>query len=246
MSTEIRRPDSRTLNPGRRLAYRPGDLQPKPTGYYPDMYGERSRDYPSTSEVMDYGPDGGNRPPRGQVGDRSEAVDQHPFVQVDQMWTPPLQGDRRDGRNDPAADGPSRPTLRLLQLFYARAQGTDRTAFEDVPGRRFPSNGSQDGSTWVYYQDARIAMSPAGPDGTAPDSLRSLPPSPAHGWTVRPVVNSAAAEVRKAATLRQQQRPHQDRLAPATAAGQTYSQRTAQVGQGLQRTSAIGSRRLRG
>lgn len=246
MSAYIQRPDSRTLNPGRRLAYRPGDGQPTPTGYYPDLYGERSRDYPSTSEVLDYGPDGGNRPARGQVGDRSEAVDQHPFVQVDQMWTPPMQGARKDGLQDPAADGPARPTLRLLQLFYARAQGTSATQFLDVPGRRFPTNGSQDGATWVYYQDARTAMAPMNPDGTAPDSLRSLPPSPAHGWTVRPVVNASEAETRKAATLRQQRLPHQDRLAPATAAGQTYSQRTAVVGQGLQRTAAIGTRRTRG
>lgn len=245
MSTHIYRPDSRTLNPGRRLNYRPGDMQPAPTGYYPDMYGERQGDRITTSEVISYGPFG-NRPARGEICDASERVDQHPYVQVDQVWTPPHQGERKDGRNDPAADGPPRPTLRLLQLFYARAQGTSITAFQNVPGRRFPVNGSQDGTSWVYYQDARIAMAPMNPDGTIPDSFRSLPPSPAHGWTVRPVVNAAAAENRKSRTLRQQQNPHQDRLAPATAAGQTYSQRTALVGQGLQRTANIGSRRPRG
>lgn len=245
MSAPIYRPDSRTLQPARRLSVRPGDQQPKPTGYYPDLYGERSRDFVSTSEVLEYGPYG-NRPARGQVCDSSEAVDQHPFVQVDQMWTPPMQGERKDGRNDPAADGPARPTLRILQLFHQRAQGTSATRFLDVPGRRFPTNGSQDGATWVYYQDAAAAMSPLNADGSAPESLRSLPPSPAHGWTVRPVINASAAENRKARSLRQQRSPHQDRLAPATGAGQTYSARTAHVGQGLQRTGTIGSRRPRG
>lgn len=245
MSAPLYRPDSRTLSPGVRLDRRPSDKQPQPTGYYPDLYGERSRDFVSTSEVLEYGPFG-NRPARAQVCDASEAVDQHPYVQVDQVWTPPQQGERKDGRNDPAADGPSRPTVRNLQLFLARAQGTSDTRFLDVPGRRFPVNGSQDGSTWVYYQDAGTAMAPLNADGTAPDSLRSLPPSPAHGWTVRPVVNASAAENRKTQALRQQRPGHRDRLAPATAAGQTYSARTAQVGQGLQQTSAIGSRRPRG
>lgn len=242
MSAQLYRPDSRTLQPGRRLAARPGDGQPKPTGYYPDLVGERSRDYVTTSPVEDYG----GRPARLEVGSKFEAVDQHPFLQVDQLWTPPQQGERKTGQDDPAADGPPRPTIRLLQMFYARAQGTDRTQFDNVPGRRFPTNGSQDGSSWTYYQDAAVAMAPLGADGKAPDSLRAIPPSPAHGWTVRPVVNATAAEVRKAATLRQQQTPHQDRLAPATAAGQTYSQRTALVGEGMQRAGSIGSRRTRG
>jgi hypothetical protein len=241
MSVPLYRPDSRTLQPGRRLAQRPGG-QPAPTGYYPDLTGERSRDYVSDHQVLPYG----NRPARQELGDRSELVDQHPFVQVDQMWTPPPDGPRRDGTHDPATDGPPLPTVRLLQLFLQRARGTDQTRFLDVPGRRFPSNGSQDGSTWVYFQDARLSMMPLNADGTAPDSLRSLPPSPAHGWTVRPVVNASEAELRKTAGLRQQQRPHQDRLAPATAAGQTYSQRTTQVGEGLQRAANIGSRRPRG
>lgn len=244
--TELYRPDSRTLQPGRRLDYHPGTMRPEPTGYYPDVYGERSRDYVSTSEVESYGPFG-DRPARKEVGDRSLSVDQHPFLQVDQTWLPPQQGPRRDGRDDPAADGLPAPTLRLLQLYYQRAQGTSQTRFLDVPGRHFPANGSQDGSTWTYFQDARTQLMPMNADGTAPDSLKALPPSPAHGWTVRPVQNAAEAENRKSQQLRQQQRPHQDRLAPATAAGQTYSQRTALVGQGLQQRAAnIGTRRPRG
>lgn len=246
MSVPLYRPDSHTLRPGLRLGARPGTGAPAPTGYYPDLYGERSRDYVTSSDVESYGPFG-DRPARKEVGDRSERVDQHPYVQVSQQWLPPQEGPRRTGRDDPAADGLPAPTVWNLELFYAREQGTSNTRFLDVPGRAFPANGSQDGATWVYYQDPRIAMAPLGADGKAPDSLRSIPPSPAHGWTVRPVVNATQAEVRKAATLVQQQRPHQDRLAPATAAGQTYSQRTAQVGQGMQQRAAnLGSRRPRG
>lgn len=246
MSVPLYRPDSRTLDPGRRLAVRPGDEKPKPTGYYPDMQGIRSRDYVSDHDVLSYGPFG-NRPARDSIGDCSIRVDQHPYVQVDATWTPPRDGPRRDGRYDPLEDGPTAPVLRILQLFYQRAQGTSTTAFQDVPGRQFPATGSQDGATWVYYQDARLAMAPADANGKAADSLRSLPPSPPHGWTSRPVINATQAETRKAGMLRQQQTPHQDRLAPSTAAGQTYSARTAHVGQGVQRTgAAMPSRRPRG
>lgn len=244
MSAGLYRPDSRTLNPGRRLAVRPGDQMPKPTGYYPDMVGERSRDYVSDHDVLTYG---GTDVCRHEVVSPYERVDQHPFVQVDATWWPGRQSGRLDGRNDPLVDGPAAPVLRMLGLFYQRAAGTSNTRFMDVPGRTFPANGSQDGVSWAYYQDARLAMAPAPADGSpAPDSLRAISPSPTHGWTVRPVVNIKQAELNKAKQLRQQKSGRQDRLATATAAGQTYSQRTAHVGQGHTTAAHVPTRRPRG
>lgn len=244
MSAPLYRPDSRTLDPGKRLTVRPGDRMPKPTGYYPDLVGERTRDYVSDHDVLPYG---GPTMCRDEYLDKFERVDQHPFLQVDAtLWPMPHDG-RRDGRVDPLTDGPARPSLRILQLFYQRAQGTDQTRFLDVPGRSFPTNGSQDGVSWTYFQDARIAMAPLPPDGSqAPDSLRSLPPSPTHGWTVRPVVNAKQETITKSKVLRQQKTPHQDRLSSSTAAGQTYSQRTAHVGTGRARTAAVPTWRTRG
>jgi hypothetical protein len=244
MSQGLYRPDSRTLNPGRRLTVRPGDQMPKPTGYYPDMRGERSRDYVSDHDVLAYG---GPTTCRHEIVSGYERVDQHPFVQVDAtMWPAPQTG-RLTGRVDPLTDGPAAPVLRMLGLFYQRAAGTSNTRFLDVPGRRFPTNGSQDGVSWAYYQDANAAMAPAPADGSpAPDTLRAIPPSPTRGWTVRPVVSSKEADVRKSVQLRQQKGGHQDRLATATAAGQTYSQRTAHVGQGAATAARVPSRRPRG
>jgi hypothetical protein len=239
MGVPLYRRDSRTLDPNLRISANPQGL-PKPTGRYPENWGERSRDYVSDHDVLDYA---GRC--RTEYLSQFEYVDQHPFVEVSATWTP-VQGERKDGRHDPLQDGPPAPVVRLLQLFYQRAQGTSTTRFMDVPGRQFPVAGSQDGASWIYYQDARTAMQPLDENGRAPDSLRSLPPSPPHGWTSRPVINATQAETRKSATLRQQQTPHQDRLAPSTAAGQTYSARTARVGQGQQQTGSIPSWRPRG
>lgn len=217
------------LRPDRRLPARP-DGAPAPTGYFPD------RSWPeqgqaSWSPVYDdqYGP------ARQETLDGAEKVDQHPFLQVSATITAPPQGPRKSGRNDPMEDGPAAPTLRLLGLFYARAQGTDQTRHLDAPGVRFPSNGSQDGASWSYYQDPKLALLPYNPapdaNGEMPDTLRALPPSPPHGWTEQPAINSKAADNAKMKTLRQQARPHQDRLANSTYAGQTFSQQTAHVGQ---------------
>lgn len=214
-------------DPNRRLAVRPDGL-PAPTGYFPD------RSWPDQGEASwspvfdrEYGP------ARQEVVG-GERVDQHPYLQVSATITAPPQGPRKDGRNDPMEDGPSAPVPRLLALFYARAQGTDQTKYLDAPGVRFPSNGSQDGASWTYYQDPRLALLPYDPQpdagGEMPDTLRALPPSPPHGWAEQPAMNARQVELNKMRTLRQQKAPHQDRLANSTYAGQTYSARTAHVG----------------
>lgn len=214
-------------NPNKRRAVRP-DGAPAPTGYFPD------RSWPdqgtaSFSPVHDdeYGP------ARQEVMP-GERVDQHPYLQVTATITAPPQGPRKDGRDDPMEDGPSAPTLRLLGLFYARAQGTDQTKYLDAPGVRFPSNGSQDGASWTYYQDPKLGMLPYDPPpdsgGEMPDTLRALPPSPPHGWAEQPAMNSRQVENAKMRQLKQQKPPHQDRLANSTYAGQSYSARTAHVG----------------
>lgn len=215
-------------NPRARRAVRPDGL-PAPTGYFPD------RSWPeqgsvSFSEVYDdqYGP------ARQETLNGAEKVDQHPYLQVSATITAAPQGARKDGRQDPMEDGPAAPTLRLLNLFYAKAQGTSVTHFLDAPGVRFPGNGSQDGASWTYYQDAKLGLLPYNPpeggDGEMPDTLRALPPSPPHGWAEQPAMNARQVENAKMRQLKQQKAPHQDRLANSTYAGQTYSARTAHVG----------------
>lgn len=216
------------LRPDRRLPERP-DGTPAPTGYFPD------RSWPQQGQVTDspvydelYGP------ARYESLDGAESVDQHPYLQISATWTPPADVPRPSGRDDPLTDGPAAPTLRLLGLFYQRAQGSDQTHYLDAPGRRFPSNGAQDGASWAYYQDSRLAMLPYNPaddaGGEMPDTLQALPPSPAHGWAAQPAVNSRQAELDKMRVLKGQRPPHQERLANSTYAGQSYSARTAHVG----------------
>lgn len=214
--------------PSARRGVRPDGL-PAPTGYFPD------RSWPeqgtaSFSPVYDdqYGP------ARQETLNGAERVDQHPYLQVTATITAAPQGDRKDGRDDPMRDGPAQPTLRLLGLFHAKAQGTDQTHHLDAPGVRFPSNGSQDGASWSYYQDTKLAMLPYNPapdaGGEMPDSLQALPPSPPHGWAEQPAMNAREVENAKFRSMGQQKGPHQDRLANSTYAGQTYSATTAHVG----------------
>lgn len=244
MSEVFYRPGAAELAPGRRLAAMP-DGRPAPTGYYPD------RSYPdqgqaSFSEVYDelYGP------ARQEKLNGFEDVDQHPYLQVTANWTPEPQSGRLDGRDDPMNDGPAQPTLRLSNLFYQRAIGTSVTNYLDAPGIRYPPNGSQDGASWTYYQDARLALldynPPADGNGEMPDTLRAMPPSPPHGWAAQ-AVNARQLELDKAQVLRGQKGPHQDRLANSTYAGQSYSATTSHVGaSGTGGTGSTRSWRSRG
>lgn len=245
MDTEaLYRAQSAELQPDRRVSVRP-DGTPAPTGYFPD------RSWPqqgrvSFSPVFDdrYG---GARVE--QVG--GELVDQHPWFQVTATIVAPPPEGRLDGRDDPMTDGPSAPTPRLLGLFYARAQGTDQTHYLNAPGVTFPPIGSQDGASWSYFQDARIAMMPYAPgpnsNGQMPDSLRAIPPSPPHGWAEQPAMNARQVELDKLTQLGQQKGPHQDRLANSTYAGQSYSATTQHVGgQGTGGTGQTRSWRGRG
>lgn len=196
---------------------------PAPTGYYVNMNGvEQGR--VTDSPISDFVPQG-----REELLNSSELVDQHPFTQVSATWTPAPNRDRPDGHHDPLTDGPPAPVVRNLQLFYQKSQGTSVTGFMDVPGREFPLYGSQDGAAWTYYQDPVIAMMPADEYGNAPDSLRSLPPSGAHGWTSVPVINSQQGDIDKSNALTQQRGAHRDLISNATAAGQSFTQRAAHL-----------------
>lgn len=232
------------------------DGSPAPTGYFPNrswpQQGVASFS-PTNDDLAGCSPASGGRglygPDRVEALDDVERVDQHPWLQVSATWTPMPDTERPSGHDDPLADGPPQPTLRMLQLFYARAQGTMSTRFLDVPGRKFPPNGSQDGSSWAYYQDPARAMAaydPAPGQDEMPDSLRALPPSPAHGWTEQPAYNAKERENTKSLRdLKQQAKPHQDRLAPSTYAGQSYSASTAHAG-ATQVPGQVPTRRPRG
>lgn len=249
---------SRALNPNLRLPAKPEQIQPvtttpasgwgpAPTGYYPEhnaeTIGEVRDDYPVTEA---HNSPGGPRVPV-ELLNAAEKVDQHPFIQVSASWTPaPSFGNGRpDGLHDPLTDGPPEPVVRLLASWWYPRSGTSRTRYMDVPdGRRFPAVGSQDGQSWTYYVDTDIAAGPYdpaipydpdNPEGTGQntDSLRALPPSPAHGWSEIPVASGVSLQASKqrgkSKIKGQQQYVGQNRLANSTYAGQTYSQQTAHV-----------------
>lgn len=217
---------------------------PAPTGYYPHVRGQLQ--HPVT-----VGPvyDSLYRPAVVGSMDRYETIDQHPYTYITNTWTPPAVVDRPPGVHDPLMDGPAQPSIRTLALHYRRWAGASVTAHYDVPGRVFPRNGNQDGASWTMYQDVTRALMPYDTaqttNGQMPDTLRALPPSPAHGWAVRPKLNEQAALLAKTGSLRQQTAPRQERLANSTYAGQTYSQTTAHAGQGAA-FGTVHSRRSRG
>lgn len=239
-----------------RLDQSPGGV-PAPTGYYPNMSGvEQGRVI--TTPIQNVNP----------VYDPESLaytmqVDQHPWLQVSASWTPGPSGEngRQDGHHDPLTDGPPIPVVwNSPGLFFQRAQGTSRTQFDDVPGRSFPKVGSQDGSSWTYYQNtaaalappptgvrpnAGLAYNPDDPEGNtrAPDTLWSLPPAPAHGWTSIPVVNAQQELVDKAAKLKQQRPARRDLLSNSRAAGQTFTQSASHLPNA---TPGTGSWRSRG
>lgn len=229
----------------RRTGVAPGGM-PAPTGYYPNVRGQLQ------SPIL-IGPvfDELYRPAVVGANDPGEKIDQHPWLDVTQTWTPPENTDRPSGVQDPLTDGPAQPTIRDLSLHYRRQSGDSVTAYYDAPGHVFPKNGSQDGAAWTYYQDPTLALMPYDPaqlqrDGQMPDTLRGIPPSPPHGWAVRPLVNSQAAINAKTALLVQEQPGKQERLANSTYAGQTYSQTTARVGAMDAVHGTVHSRRSRG
>lgn len=250
---------SKVLNPNNRLATRPNRIVPvtdtaaiewgpAPTGYYPDRnpshMGTVRNDFPVTEA---HGSPGGPRVPVEPLNTALK-LDQHPFVEVAATWTPaPSWGNGRpSGRHDPLTDGLPEPVVRLFGTWWYPRSGTSRTSYMNVPdGRRFPSTGSQDGQSWTYFVDSAIASGPYNPaipyDPEAPegtgqnvDSLRALPPSPAHGWSEIPVNSGVKLQASKQKAGKhkikgQQQYVKQNRLANSTYAGQTFSQQTAHV-----------------
>lgn len=246
-----RRPDATQV--AERLTTRP-DGTPAPTGYFPNRTNPQQgrAGFSPTNEQL-YGSSPASGDPGLYAPDRvelllGEQVDQHPWLQVTSSWTPAPNLERPDGRNDPLTDGPAQPTPRQLSMYKRTAGGTSVTRYLDAPGRVFPSNGSQDGSTWTYYADAQRQLDPYNPnpgETEMPDSLRALPPSPAHGWTERAVFNAKEADNDKMRQLHQQQGPHQDRLASSTYAGQSFGADTTHIGTQVS-AGSYPSRRSRG
>lgn len=215
----------------------------RPTGYLPDARTMPQIPYDraaDTSNIVEYC---GDRFPTEPL-DTAEIVDQHPIMHVTATITVRDDTPRRTGTRDPMISGPARPDTLLLSLFQYEGAGTDNTKYQDVPdGRVFSPYGSQDGSTWVIYQDATAALAsfndtgsrvPEDPSRTpsAQPTLARMAPGPSHGWTSVPVVN-VKQEINTKSTkqLKQQLPPHQDRKANSTIAGQSFSQRTDSVRQ---------------
>lgn len=228
-------------------AYERQDTRPDgtwaPTGYYPNVGGHLP-----------------GRPPGYEVyedqihGDvvvgylnGTEDIDQHDWLDVTATWTPPPHVDRPPGVHDPLTDGPPQPSLRDLALHYRKWAGASVTRLLDAPGIQFRDTGTQDGISGVYLQDVQRTLAPyapATPGGDMPDTLRWLPPGPAHGWTVRVAQTSTQETLTKLSDLTQQAPGHQELLANSTYAGQSYGVGTAHLtptGSG-----GVPSRRTRG
>jgi hypothetical protein len=217
----------------------------RPTGYLPNADGvpqraliDAQRGIPGS--VYEYSD--GRFPP--ELLDASERIDQHPFMHVTATITVADDNPRKTGTRDPMDCGPARPDTVLLHLHEYRGAGFSNTKYSDVPdGRKFSPYGSQDGSTWVQYQDATavispldLSQSPARDDPsqnrTAQPTQGRMAPGPSHGWTSVPLHNVKAADnLKSTRQLKQQKSPHQDRKANSTILGQTYSQRTSTVRQ---------------
>ncbi len=217
---------------------------PAATGYYPNVRGNLAAGPIGTYQVYD-----------DQIHDGvvvgwlngTEDVDQHDWVDVTATWTPPAGVDRPPGVHDPLPDGPPPPSLRDLSLHYRKWAGQSQTRLLDAPGVQFKDVGTQDGISGVYLQDVQrtlAAYAPVEPGGEMPDTLRWLPPGPAHGWTVRPAQTSTEETLTKLADLAQQQPGHQELLANSTYAGQSYSTQTAHLAPGS--SGSTQSRRPRG
>lgn len=215
-----------------------------PTGYYPNVGGhfpDRPPGYAMLEDCIR------NDVVVGAL-DWTEDKDQHDWVQVSADWTPPPHVERPPGVHDPLPDGPPPTTLRDLSLHYTRWAGASQTRLLDAPGvTGFRDTGTQDGISGVYLQDVKRTLAPyapATPGGEMPDTLRWLPPGPAHGWTVRPAETSTGETITKMRDLVQQQPGRQELLANSTYAGQSYGVQTAHLvptGSG-----GVPSRRTRG
>lgn len=203
------------------------DGMPRPTGYYPNLPGGYIPQ-PITWDGVD-------ESLYGEVAtgvlDWTETIDQHPVLNVSATWTPAPNTTRPDGHHDPLTDGPPQPTLGDVTSYYTRSQGASATGMQDVPGRRFPDNGSQDGVSWTYFQDTQLAFLPYDRTlldpvtGEMPDTLRAVPPSPVHGWIQQPADTGLAAQP----FPEQQVAGRQELLATNPFAGQSYSAHTAHV-----------------
>lgn len=209
------------------VTYAMPDGLPRATGYYPNLPGGYIPKPIAWGDIGDVG--------YGEVAtgvlDWTETIDQHPVLNVSATWTPAPNYERPDGHHDPLTDGPPQPTLGDITVYYSRSQGASATEMQDVPGRTFPANGSQDGVSWTYFQDTKLAMLPYDQTlvdpktGEMPDTLRGMPPSPVHGWVQQPANTGLAAEP----FFEQQVAGRQELLATNPFAGQSYSAHTAHV-----------------
>lgn len=227
------------------------DGTPAPTGYYPNLNGYMGR-------VIQGSPTFPEMYPEVLITEQhaAEEVAQHPYLYVEATWTPPADNPRPSGISDPLAAGPPQPTIRDLSMFYAREQGSSHTRFDDVPGHKFPKYGNQDGVSTTYFQDTGLAMAPYNPslvvaEGTQPDgitgmpdTLRAVAPSPAHGWSEQPVIQTAQEDSNNRMASQTQQQPgRQDFLANSNIAGQSYGLQTVHVAQTQQAGEVYSVRR---
>lgn len=209
------------------VTYAMPDGTPRATGYYPNLPGGHIPQPITWGDIGDVG--------YGEVAtgvlDWTETIDQHATLHVSASWTPAPEDERPSGHHDPLTDGPPQPTLGDASVYYTRSQGASATRQQDVPGRQFPANGCQDGVSWTYFQDTKLAMTPYDTalldprTGQMPDTLRAMQPSPNHGWVQQPANTGIAA-----LDFPEQQKPgRQELLATNPFAGQSYSAGTAHV-----------------
>jgi hypothetical protein len=167
----------------------------------------------------------------GGAQDNVIIQDRHPYVAFETEIT-----GRDSGLKDPIPDGPVRKVIRMLSRDWTMWQGSDATAFTDVP-RDYSKWGFQDGTVTTIFGGQPGYFQPYGQRGgsmTVPrntSGAEQIPASPPHGLHTS-TVTSRKMTLRSYRMNPQQVPGRQDRLSNSRRAGQSYSQTTVHQGGG--------------
>ncbi len=152
--------------------------------------------------------------------------DRHMFVHQGTETT-----GRSSGIHDPLADGPVRPSLRMLMVDHRRESGTDATRTYDPRRPKYSRFGTQDGfatRVWGGTPGFFMAYGQRGSGesvGSDTSGAVMLPATVSHGLHTH-TVNQRRTTAKNYRSTPQMVPGRQDRLANSTRAGQSYSQTT--------------------
>lgn len=165
----------------------------------------------------------------GGAQDNVIVQDRHPYLA--RSWE--ITG-RLSGNKDPMTDGPARRVIRMLTRSWTMWQGSDATAFTDVP-RDYNLWGMQDGTVTTVFGGQKGYFRPYGTQlltETVPRDTSGqvqIPAGPPHGLHTH--TSQSRKMTLKSYRVNPQQVPgRQDRLSNSRRGGQSFSQTTSQQG----------------